>query len=102
MEEKQVTIEGITHKLPAPFVVLAQNPIEQEGIHFPQMDVLMKMSMGYQTAQKKSNPHEKETAGKDNHDVEQVTSPKKVATESLKQFMLTLHSVIHCRNCPAH
>ena len=32
MEEKQVTIEGITHKLPAPFVVLAtQNPIEQEG-----------------------------------------------------------------------
>ena len=32
MEEKQVTIEGITHKLPAPFVTLAtQNPIEQEG-----------------------------------------------------------------------
>jgi MoxR-like ATPase len=30
MEEKQVTIEGITHKLPAPFVVIAtQNPIEQ-------------------------------------------------------------------------
>ena len=34
MEEKQVTIEGITHKLPAPFVVLAtQNPIEQEGTY---------------------------------------------------------------------
>ena len=32
MEEKQVTIEGITHRLPAPFAVLAtQNPIEQEG-----------------------------------------------------------------------
>ena len=32
MEEKQVTIEGITHKLPAPFVTMAtQNPIEQEG-----------------------------------------------------------------------
>ena len=32
MEEKQVTIEGITHKLPAPFVVLAtQNPVEHEG-----------------------------------------------------------------------
>ena len=34
MEEKQVTIEGITHKLPAPFVVQAtQNPIEQEGTY---------------------------------------------------------------------
>ena len=34
MEEKQVTIEGITHKLPAPFVVLAtQNPIDQEGTY---------------------------------------------------------------------
>ena len=30
MEEKQVTIEGITHKLPAPFITMAtQNPIEQ-------------------------------------------------------------------------
>ena len=52
MEVKQVTIEGITHKLPAPFVVLAtQNPIEQEGTYpLPeaQMDrFLMKMSMGY-------------------------------------------------------
>ena len=34
MEEKQVTIEGITHKLPAPFVTMAtQNPIEQEGTY---------------------------------------------------------------------
>ena len=52
MEEKQVTIEGITHKLPAPFITMAtQNPIEQEGTYpLPeaQMDrFLMKMSMGY-------------------------------------------------------
>ena len=34
MEEKQVTIEGITHKLPAPFVTMAtQNPSEQEGTY---------------------------------------------------------------------
>mgnify|MGYP003317310362 CR=1 FL=1 len=34
MEEKQVTIEGITHKLPAPFITMAtQNPIEQEGTY---------------------------------------------------------------------
>lgn len=34
MEERQVTIDGVTHVLPPPFVVLAtQNPIEQEGTY---------------------------------------------------------------------
>jgi MoxR-like ATPase len=34
MEERQVTIDGITHRLPPPFIVLAtQNPIEQEGTY---------------------------------------------------------------------
>ena len=52
MEEKQVTIEGITHKLPAPFVVIAtQNPIEQEGTYpLPeaQMDrFLLKITLTY-------------------------------------------------------
>ena len=34
MQESQVTIEGATEALPAPFIVLAtQNPIEQEGVY---------------------------------------------------------------------
>lgn len=34
MEEKQVTIDGHTHKMSAPFMVIAtQNPIEQEGTY---------------------------------------------------------------------
>lgn len=34
MEEQQVTIDGISHKVPLPFMVLAtQNPIEQEGTY---------------------------------------------------------------------
>src|SRR5215210_3788516 len=34
MEEKQITYDGITYKMPAPFLVLAtQNPIEQEGTY---------------------------------------------------------------------
>jgi MoxR-like ATPase len=34
MEERQVTNDGMTHILPAPFMVLAtQNPIEQEGTY---------------------------------------------------------------------
>lgn len=34
MEEQQVTIDGYTHSLPSPFMVMAtQNPIEQEGTY---------------------------------------------------------------------
>ena len=51
MEERQVTLDGVTHKLPAPFLVIAtQNPIETVGT-FPlpeaQLDrFLMMLSMG--------------------------------------------------------
>jgi MoxR-like ATPase len=34
MEEKQITVDGITHKMELPFLILAtQNPIEQEGTY---------------------------------------------------------------------
>jgi len=52
MEEKQVTVDGITHALPSPFMVLAtQNPIEYEGT-FPlpeaQLDrFLLRVRLGY-------------------------------------------------------
>ncbi|GAB4529660.1 MAG: MoxR family ATPase [Anaerolineales bacterium] len=52
MEERQVTVDGVTHDLPAPFMVLAtQNPIEYEGT-FPlpeaQLDRFwLRLSLGY-------------------------------------------------------
>src|SRR4051794_1775646 len=52
MEERQVTVDGVTHKLPPPFMVLAtQNPIEYEGT-FPlpeaQLDrFLIRIHLGY-------------------------------------------------------
>ena len=52
MEERQVTVDGRTHKLPEPFMVMAtQNPIEYEGT-FPlpeaQMDrFLLRINLGY-------------------------------------------------------
>lgn len=52
MEERQVTVDGITHMLPKPFLVLAtQNPIEYEGT-FPlpeaQLDrFLLRLRLGY-------------------------------------------------------
>jgi MoxR-like ATPase len=55
MEERQVTVDGVTHPLPKPFMVLAtQNPIEYEGT-FPlpeaQLDrFLLRVRMGYPSA----------------------------------------------------
>jgi MoxR-like ATPase len=55
MQERQVTVDGVTHPLAAPFVVLAtQNPIEFEGT-FPlpeaQLDrFLMRLKLGYPEA----------------------------------------------------
>jgi MoxR-like ATPase len=52
MEERQVTVDGITHILPRPFMVMAtQNPIEYEGT-FPlpeaQLDrFLLRVKLGY-------------------------------------------------------
>lgn len=52
MEERQVTVDGITHKMQSPFMVIAtQNPIEHEGTYrLPegQLDrFLMKILVGY-------------------------------------------------------
>lgn len=54
MEERQVTIDGETSMLPAPFVVMAtQNPVESEStfrLPAAQMDrFLIRLSMGYPT-----------------------------------------------------
>jgi MoxR-like ATPase len=52
MEERQITVDGVTYPMPKPFLVLAtQNPIEYEGT-FPlpeaQLDrFMMRVSIGY-------------------------------------------------------
>jgi MoxR-like ATPase len=52
MQERQVTIEGATHPLPRPFIVLGtQNPIEFEGTYpLPEAQLdrfLMRLAVGY-------------------------------------------------------
>ncbi|MEO7444826.1 MAG: MoxR family ATPase [Ferruginibacter sp.] len=54
MEERQVTVDGVTHGMQFPFLVLAtQNPIEQEGTYrLPEAQLdrfLIKIEMGYPT-----------------------------------------------------
>lgn len=52
MEEKQITVDGITHRMPEPFHVLAtQNPIEYEGTFpLPETELdrfTLRLSLGY-------------------------------------------------------
>lgn len=52
MEERQVTVDGLTHKMQSPFMVIAtQNPIEHEGTYrLPEAQLdrfLMKITVGY-------------------------------------------------------
>jgi len=52
MQEKQVTIEGVTHKLPEPFLVIAtMNPLEHEGVYIlpeAQLDrFMLKIEVGF-------------------------------------------------------
>lgn len=52
MQERQVTADGVTHRLPRPFLVIAtQNPIESEGTYpLPEAQLdrfLLRTTMGY-------------------------------------------------------
>lgn len=60
MEERQVTIEGETHRLEQPFFVIAtQNPIELEGTYpLPEAQLdrfLVKLSIGYVETQREES-----------------------------------------------
>lgn len=95
MQERQVSIEGVTHRLPKPFLVMAtQNPIEQEGTYpLPEAQVdrfMQKMSMGYP-----SREDEREILirrmmrAKDQVDVQTVTSPEKII--AMQQVVEKVH-----------
>jgi len=52
MAERQVTVEGVTHALPSPFIVLAtQNPIEHHGTYpLPESQLdrfMLRLRIGY-------------------------------------------------------
>jgi len=84
MQERQVTIEGVTHKLPKPFLVMAtQNPIEQEGTYpLPEAQIdrfMTKMAVGYPNREEeKEILVRRELRRKDDVELEVITNPKKV------------------------
>jgi MoxR-like ATPase len=79
MEEHQVTVDGVTHPLPSPFMVLAtQNPIEYEGT-FPlpeaQLDrFLLRIKLGYPKPNDEVTMMKRQQYRHPLHDLEQVVS----------------------------
>lgn len=60
MEERQVTIDGVTHHLPDPFLVIAtENPLEHEGVYaLPESQLdrfMMKLNIGYPTREQEKD-----------------------------------------------
>jgi len=77
MEERQISLDGVTHSLPKPFLVMAtQNPVETYGtFHLPeaQMDrFFMKLSMGYPSATEEINILERTEK---HNPIENITNP---------------------------
>ena len=83
MEELQVTVDGVTHHLEHPFVVVAtQNPIEYEGT-FPlpeaQLDrFLMRISLGYPEFEEELAVIEQQEQAHPIDSLEAVANPKDV------------------------
>jgi MoxR-like ATPase len=84
MEERQVTVDGVTHYLPHPFMVLAtQNPIEYEGT-FPlpeaQLDrFLLRIGLGYPAAEDEIRILERQQFHHPVEDLDQVVSVDEIA-----------------------
>ena len=115
MEERQVTVDGQTYRLAAPFIVVAtQNPIEQEGTyHLPEAQLdrfLFKINVTYPTLHQEfqvlMNHHQSNLESMINL-VHPVISPQQMASlkaqvrnivveEKLISFITTI--VGHTRN----
>lgn len=92
MEERQVTVDGITHPLAAPFMVLGtQNPIEYEGtFQLPEAQLdrfLMRVKLGYPSLRDEITILEKQQIV---HPIEQL-EPVATVDEVLRMQNLVRH-----------
>jgi MoxR-like ATPase len=74
MEERHVSVDGTTHALPDPFIVVAtQNPVEYEGTYpLPEAQLdrfLFKLIVGYPTVEQEQEVLARHDAGLDPHDI---------------------------------
>ena len=96
MEERQVTVDGVTRALPQPFIVLAtQNPIEYEGT-FPlpeaQLDrFLLRVRLGYPALEDEIRVLERQQFRHPVEDLEQMVSVEELseAQEAVKSVYVS-------------
>jgi len=96
MEERQVTVDGVTRSLPHPFLVLAtQNPIEYEGTFpLPEAQVdrfLMRLRLGYPSAEDEVSILERQQYRHPFQDLDQVGSVDELhqAQEAIKDIYVS-------------
>jgi MoxR-like ATPase len=95
MEEHQITVDGVSHPLPQPFLVLAtQNPIEYEGT-FPlpegQLDrFFLRIRLGYPDYAEELTIIERQELSNPIHSLESVLSPGEVleAQQRVKEIFV--------------
>ncbi|MCH7607939.1 MAG: MoxR family ATPase [Chloroflexi bacterium] len=85
MEEHQITVDGITHPMPEPFIVLAtQNPIEYEGTFpLPETELdrfLVRLHLGYPGHEEEMGVLEAQRYEHPINSIEQVVSETELAT----------------------
>lgn len=100
MGEKQVSIEGTTHKLPRPFLVMAtQNPIEQEGTYVlpeAQLDRFMiKTSVGQPNREEEAEiMRRRNSRMKDDVDVTAILTPERIVALQKQVERVQVHPAI--------
>ncbi len=94
MEERQITVDGITHPLPRPFMVMAtQNPIEYEGT-FPlpeaQLDrFLLRVRLGYPSLMDEIQVLERQQTHHPIEDIEPIVSPDEL--QEVQEMIKTVY-----------
>jgi MoxR-like ATPase len=97
MQERQVTVDNITHRLPAPFLVVAtQNPVEHEGTYpLPESQLdrfLLRVRMGYPDRAAEMAMLDRPDARTPVDDLPAVAGPEAIPT------MVTVASAVHVAN----
>ena len=97
MEERQVTIDGVTHAMDFPFMVLAtQNPIEQEGTYrLPEAQLdrfLFKIDVSYPSLSEEVSILINQHAQTQNDLLGNVN--KILSAQQISQYRQTIHSII--------
>ena len=115
MQENQVTIDGVTHALPTPFMVMAtQNPIEYEGTYpLPEAQLdrfTMRIAIGYPPLSEEAKMLTEQTVEPPLDTLEPVTSAEELlgvvedarrifVEESLNRYVVAL--LRHTRSDPS-